>query len=363
MFEQYVDQANQRLKSAKTGVTIEIMGRRLCLRGTLPPKPDSQKTKPYQQRLYLGIYANPAGIKKAEAEAKKVGGLLACKEFSWEPYLTERERPKQILIADWVKQFEQSFFSAPSANITSWKKDYEIPFNKLPHDIPISVEILEEVLLTIPQNTRSRKRYSLAYRKLAELAGLDYYPNSGNYSPRKARPREVPEDPLLLKAFKQMQNPAWRWVYGILATYGLRNHEVFHLDLDSLLDEDGIIKVLAGKTGSRTVCPIYPEWVEQFKLREPCVPQVSGKTNSALGARVTQAFKRADMPFAPYDLRHAWAVRSIEFGMDVSLAAQQMGHSLAVHSELYHAWISENRHRKVFHRLMQRKDRPKPPSS
>ncbi len=100
MFEQYVDQANQRLKSAKTGVTIEIMGRRLCLRGTLPPKPDSQKTKPYQQRLYLGIYANPAGIKKAEAEAKKVGGLLACKEFSWEPYLTERERPKQILIAD-----------------------------------------------------------------------------------------------------------------------------------------------------------------------------------------------------------------------------------------------------------------------
>jgi integrase len=164
-----------------------------------------------------------------------------------------------------------------------------------------------------------------------------------------------------VKAFNQMQNPSWRWVYGILATYGLRNHEVFHLDIDSLKDADGIIKILAGKTGGRTVCPIYPEWIDQFNLREPCVPKVSGKTNSALGARVTQSFKRAKMPFDPYDLRHAWAVRSIEFGMDVSLAAQQMGHSLSVHSELYHAWISESRHRQVFHRLMERDDRPKPP--
>jgi hypothetical protein len=146
------------------------MGMRLCLRGTFPPKPNSGKIKSYQQRLYLGIYANPAGIKKAEAEAKKVGGLLACKEFSWEPYLTEQEKPQEMLIADWVKQLEQSFFSEPSPNIVTWKKEYEIPFNKLPQELPLSVQILEAVLSTIPQNTRSRKRYSLAYRKLAELA-------------------------------------------------------------------------------------------------------------------------------------------------------------------------------------------------
>jgi hypothetical protein len=81
-----LNQANGRLRSTKVGVTIKIKGNRLYLQATCPLKPDSSKNQPYQQRLALGFHANPK-ISLAEAEARKVGALLDCKEFSWQPDL------------------------------------------------------------------------------------------------------------------------------------------------------------------------------------------------------------------------------------------------------------------------------------
>jgi integrase len=63
----------------------------------------------------------------------------------------------------------------------------------------------------------------------------------------------------------------------------------------------------------------------------------------------------------PYNLRHAWAVRTIEFDIPVELAAQQMGHSVLVHNDTYHAWISDGVHQRAFDRALQRPDRPLPP--
>ncbi|MEH2156484.1 hypothetical protein [Nostoc sp.] len=64
-----IEVINDRLKKALIGVRVEARGDRLSLRATLPPKPGSNKTKPYQQYLALGICANPAGLQRAEAEA------------------------------------------------------------------------------------------------------------------------------------------------------------------------------------------------------------------------------------------------------------------------------------------------------
>ncbi len=77
-----LNQANGRLRAAKVGVTVEMKGNRLYLRATFPPKADSTKSSPFQQRLALGCHANPAGISFAEAEARKIGALLDCKQFS-----------------------------------------------------------------------------------------------------------------------------------------------------------------------------------------------------------------------------------------------------------------------------------------
>ncbi|MEO1149319.1 MAG: site-specific integrase, partial [Cyanobacteria bacterium J06638_22] len=65
--------------------------------------------------------------------------------------------------------------------------------------------------------------------------------------------------------------------------------------------------------------------------------------------------------FAPYDLRHAWAVRTLLFGWPVELSARQMGHSVDIHTRTYQRWISRERIQQVYDLLVNREDRPRPP--
>ena len=60
----------------------------------------------------------------------------------------------------------------------------------------------------------------------------------------------------------------------------------------------------------------------------------------ALGRRVSEQFRRYNLPITPYDLRHAWAVRTIHIGLPDTVAARMMGHSVAIHTRTYHHWIT-----------------------
>ncbi|MGJ3254144.1 MAG: hypothetical protein ACFE0J_23875 [Elainellaceae cyanobacterium] len=68
-------------------------------------------------------------------------------------------------------------------------------------------------------------------------------------------------------------------------------------------------------------------------------------------------------PFSPKMLRHAWAVRSLRFKIDISIAAQQQGHSVEVHSKIYHRWITKQHHQEAFEKAMLQGDRPLPPQN
>ncbi len=123
-----------------------------------------------------------------------------------------------------------------------------------------------------------------------------------------------------------------------------------------------MLTVTDGKTKRRQVWPYYPEWIDAFSLREPQLPPVTGRKHSDYGDRVTCYLRsRAKMPFQPYDLRHAWAVRTMLFGLPDTLAAQQMGHSVTVHTNTYHHWITARTHQQVHDALMNRVDRPVAP--
>lgn len=359
-----IAQANGRLKLAKIGVKIERIGNRLYLQGTFPPKPNSTKTKPYQQRIALKLLANTEAVKQAEFEARKVGGLLVCKEFDWNLYLTFDTMTQSV--GYWVKRFEEDYFSkrqrTPKTE-TTWSVEYQRVFNRFSPEEIMTPELLRNVILTTKPDTRTRRRFAITLGAIAKFAGLDcdFKDLKGNYSRKKASPRDLPNDETIARWFYRIKNPSWRWVYGILATYGLRPHEVFWIEPESL-STSGVVTITDGKTGARRVYPIFPEWVNEFHLTSPQPPLCTGKNNSELGHRVTVAFTREGVPFPPYALRHCWAIRSLAFGLDVSLAAQQMGHSVQVHTDIYHQWISDRYHQKAFEALLNRSDRPMPPS-
>jgi integrase len=136
-----------------------------------------------------------------------------------------------------------------------------------------------------------------------------------------------------------------------MATYGLRNHEVFFTDLSALAPGgDRVLRVLpTSKTGEHQVWPFQPEWVERFELPRlgldrgllPAVrTDLRHTTLQQVGRRVAEQFRRYGMPLTPYDLRHAWAVRTIHIGLPDTVAARMMGHSVAIHTRTYHHWIT-----------------------
>ncbi|MEP0959441.1 hypothetical protein [Microcoleus sp. FACHB-1515] len=227
---------------------------------------------------------------------------------------------------------------------------------------PLTIEALRAAIEAVAADSRQRKRFCISLGKLAEFAGLsvNFDELRGRYSARSVDPRSLPSDETIAAWFGEVPQ-MWRWVYGVMACYGLRNHEVFYLNTIELQRGGWFVSVTEGKTGMRTVWPCYPEWIEQFDLRSPVLPDVSGRSHSDLGHRVTQMFRRRNVPFHPYDLRHAWAVRTMLFGLHDALAAQQMGHSRQVHSDIYHHWISQGEHQRAFEALMLRSDRPLPP--
>ena len=131
-----------------------------------------------------------------------------------------------------------------------------------------------------------------------------------------------------------------------MATYGLRNHEVFFSDYSALHGgASPVVRVLAtSKTGEHQVWPFLPEWVEHLALAEvrrpPITTDLKRVSLQQVGRRVMEQFRRYEVGFSPYDLRHAWAVRTIHLGLPDTVAARMMGHSVAIHTRTYHHWIT-----------------------
>jgi len=344
-----INQANGRLKAAKTGVTILQRGDRLYLQAVLPPRPGSKKFLPCQQQIALGIHANASGISLAEKEARRVGYLRDAKEFDWGLYGCSHIAQLQT-VAEWIGKFEG--VKRPTISVTTWKTDYQRPFAVLPAGEPITSDLLRSAIAKTAPNTRQRRRFCLAFRQLAQFAGVDIQVADlmGTYSPTKVQPRNLPTDEAIEACFDQIENPHWQWVYGAIAAYGLRDHEAFYLDLSKF----PIAQVLEGKTGYRQCWPLRPEWAERWDLANIKRPPVTGECHADFGDRVCKFFARSPANFCAYDLRHAWAIRAMSFGLDASLAAKQMGHSLATHTQTYHLALNEREQQRAYDLLLVR---------
>jgi integrase len=357
--DQRIKAANSRLKKAYSGVKIERVNSRLYIRGIFPPKPSSEKFEPSRQRISIAS-ANPEGVKIAESAAKQISLDIDSGAFDWGDWADVEKTPETF--GDWIRSFKNFYFLLRGESLTTketWRTEYVQVLKHLPQDEIPNINALKAVVLRTTANSRTRKRYAQSLKVFAQFIGLEFDVRlfQGNYSPSKRSPRILPSDHQIEKTYSLIRNPYWRWVYGMLATYGLRGHEVFFLDLSGMLAGDFHIKVLRGKTGHRIVFPFHADWIDLFNLTSVQIPQINlTRSNTAIGNTVTQFFGRLPLPFKPYDLRHAWAVRTLQQGLDLSLAAQQMGHSLKVHTDIYHAWISEQVHKKAFRQIY----KPKP---
>ncbi|KZR92940.1 Phage integrase family protein [Synechococcus sp. MIT S9509] len=365
--------SNAALASIGIGLRIECRGRRLNLRGLLPGR--QQPGQRSVQRLSLGLENDRDGLREAEQIARVIDAQLKRDQFRWEQWIKAPAQKTttsgssgraRALLDQQLMGFEQAFFAdprrrrSPSGSRTTWTGAYNPYLRRLrtlagQDKGPIAAELLLQTLHSYPDGSRSRQQCSTALGGLARHLELElpehWRAEAAGYGLHRARFRQLPSDQQILESILQIPNPRWRLAYGLMATYGLRNHEVFFSDLSALCAEgDRVIRVLpTTKTGEHQVWPFSPEWVERFDLlklgREPhALPVIntdlSRTTLQQVGRRVTEQFRRYDLPLTPYDLRHAWAVRTIHIGLPDTVSARMMGHSVAIHTRTYHHWIT-----------------------
>lgn len=369
---------NQRLKAAKLGVKVEKRGQKLSLRGTFPPRPTSSKIKPYQQRIPLSLPTNRTGLRTIERKALRIVAHLIAGTFDWQDYIETAAITQRsgATLPTQIEAFKDHFFQTrtdstkPASVRATWDKAYLPYFRKLQKineqhpDIPLT-EAIYATIQSTKAHSRSRQVCCTALDALATFLNVPL-PTPlrsfwGNYGNSKTQARKLPTDEEIIKAYELIPNASWRFVYGIMATYGLRNHEVFFSDYSTLTsgDPEAAIEVLEStKTGAHDVWPFPLDWVDTFGLRKVDLPSLntdlSQTTLQLVGQQVSLQFKRYGIPFAPYDLRHAWAVRTIHKGLPDTVSARMMGHSVAIHNRTYHRWISRRDQRAAVRAAMNR---------
>lgn len=333
-----LEDANTKLDRVK----IRQKGSRLYLRATLPPKEGHGRPKQYEIRT--GCPATEAGYKAALGKAQRLESELIFEKFQWENWTqNDVNIPSQRNIEQWIEAFEQSYWQErekTDSRAGAFQRDYLVHFRYLPLDESLTIAVLERVLLQTPPDSRTRKACHGAFTRLANYAKLELPPNwvrlRGKYKPKTGR--KIPTDSEILATWESLKGQ-WQWVYGIMAAYGIRNHEIMHLSFE---DYPAIRIGDETKTGTRISYPLHPNWAERFNCQQIKLPHITATDNRQIGSAVGKAFKRLGVGHVPYSLRDAYAIRASTLGISPAIVSKWLGHSLAVHYQHYLKYIEKS---------------------
>ena len=353
---------------------IEKRGSKLNIRGSLPSKENKNLHK--IQRISLGINADKYGLEEAKKKLKLINLQLELDQFEWRNWINsstqEGNKTYELLIKK-ISGFEKNFFREyrddhlNSARKSTWNSSYKPYIKKMisiyqKSDNKDFNYVFLSTLKSYKEGSRSRKQCGTSLNVFAEFLELslpsEWKSLSRGYGIKKASFRNLPDDNLIEELWKNIPNKGWQYVFGLMATYGLRNHEVFFCDLSALKNSgDKILRILpTTKTGEHQVWPFHPKWVDLFELNSlgndpTLLPKINRDlrktTLQNIGKRITDQFHRYNLNIRPYDLRHAWAVRTIFYDLPDTVAARMMGHSVSLHTQTYHHWITKRDQQKA----------------
>jgi integrase len=367
-----------------------------------------------QKNPGCGCSFTKRGIQDAERIAELVTNQLSANSFTWDWFnalvgkevKTEKEEKptcKQLIIeyqTHWLKENKQ--LKNP---LSCWQRRFRHLERVMGNDDTQLTSFTIKQIVEKTENNSPNRTYTLQ----ALLMFLDYFDISDYHkliqsykAQNKPNPkkRNVPSDERIKEVFKNgfkpsvtankkmlSRYPQWQFLYGLLATYGLRIHEAWNIanwdkpvilqkgdwiaveiNLDgdedkyeqykdsgtvvpAILDPSNKEKILcikhATKTGYRMAMPISPQgenWIDKFNLIQPLnLPDI--KNPLAIEGTLTRGFECSNQAcrwfrarnygFTPHDLRHAYNHRGHHLGYNPTTLSNSLGHSLQVNNSIY----------------------------
>lgn len=328
--------ANARLKAVQAGCRIQLRGRSYALEATLPLRHGPGRK---QQKITLGRVT----LLEAERRALELSHQIRSATFSWEAW--EKPSAPGVITVDAFRAAAERLHASkyrtdPERGHKNWTKNWLPALRKLPLAGAVTEKTLLQVVECLPENGSSRRNQGTILAQVAESLSIPtarLRKACAGYGAGRLTPRDIPEDGVITSTLERVSARHWRWCLGMLATYGLRPHELEEITPSS--DKTWIVADHT-KTGSRQVHPCPSAWYESFELGAIAKPPPS---RLELSARLSYQLRRIKAPFTCYALRHAYAIRLMEKGVPPELGCRLMGHSLQTHETHYKRWLQQDR--------------------
>ena len=252
-------------------------------------------------------------------------------QFNWSNWSQTksnlRQKKDHSNIEEVIDEFKSDFFNDPtksrsnSSSRSNWGSSYLPYLQRLKviatkHNRKLNKALFIETLKSYSENSRSRQQCGSSLKAFGDYCKIELPSNwrslAYGYGLHKAQFRQLPSDKQIEKIYEMIPNPKWKLVYGLMATYGLRNHEVFFCDLSCLKKGgDKILRVFPNtKTGEHQVWPFHPEWIEKFQLNVAIAKiheltnlfekNLNNQISNTILLEANIKFVKVMMPFAPH---------------------------------------------------------------
>ena len=350
-----LEEENKQFRNQPAKLVYHRWSNTLRIRGKLP---DDLGTTRRDTQISTGFPLDLGGIVAAAQMCRKVNSEVNGETFIRKSYRKKRGCPTKLLDVA-LTRFTRAYLRKDGRNaysrfsslrvITGFSQRLREVHRKT--GLELGVHLLVETMKTYPRNTASSRNCGAYLKQLAKQENIKIPDElwdrvKSTYSNRIVEKKDIPTDEVIVENWKMLRGKNQRWanVYALMAAYGLRNCEVFFLDLGGLeAGESDIVKVLKGKTGPRSMRPLPVDWACSLALmgkRIELPRVVTDRPLQRIGAYVSKQFKYYEIPFTPYILRHAYAVRSIG-KVDLRIITKAMGHSIETHTKVYHNFLNE----------------------
>ena len=301
------------------------------------PKKDGTGVMP--QRIPMRLPDTAANRRVVERRRAVLQRQIDTGTFVWSDWIDEDNKA-----ITWQKAISMLYRKRVVLGRTgenTWRVSYMGRLRQNDMNKAVTTQEVERWLNRWGKDSCSYKEAFYLGKDLCQLIAIDF-PEMPIPTYSKGRITDVPEDHEILEWItKAADHPELAWAMGMMATYGLRPHE---LDECEFIDSKHRLKIVdETKTGFRIVVPVPFDWVELLDLRNE---RRRVKTSTRVGATcqwLSTHRKKLGFPYVPYALRHAYAGRLWRFGgseLDIYTAARLMGHSVQTHERKYREWIA-----------------------
>lgn len=308
--------------------SINVQRGRLYLLANLPRR--DGKPGRQQSRIALKLDDNPVNRRAAAKQLTTLQRQLATDTFDWAYWTDQREG---ITWREAISRLHRARVVLGRTSERTWEINYMGRLRQIPPASQVTTDTIAAALQRYDRSTCSYKELWYLLKQLAQLAAVPF-PELPVPTYNRAELVAVPTDAEIIRWVEDAPDPAC-WYLGMMATYGLRPHEI---EGSQLIDRDYLQVAEASKTGFRTVVPVPREWVERFGLRDRRVRN----SPTDVAKWLSKTTHQLGLSWRPYALRHAYAGRLWREGgsrLDIYTAARLMGHTATQHAKTYRAHI------------------------